>query len=263
MNIYFIENKEVQQVLKFFESRRKFSHLPGTVNAIAQSVKFAKQKWVNIIISSTAKKGWGREYIKTIDDDFDNPLSATVFADDKNMYVNFIENGIKRFDMKPGLLGGKNAAKHGGKFAIVGFKHGTPGAQNMDSMPVTIYTKVKNITKSDIMKSYKVIGIGENLNLTTKKRVHNKANSLKDLRGSNSGKTSKYEGLMKSGSKDHSQYVTFRVVSKNSTGWINPGSPKVNIFNTVVRKVKPGITKIMNDGIKLDTEAGFEYLNGK
>ena len=68
---------------------------------------------------------------------------------------------------------------------------------------------------------------------------------------------------MKSGSKDHSQYVTFRVVSKNSTGWINPGSPKVNIFNTVVRKVKPGITKIMNDGIKLDTEAGFEYLNGK
>jgi hypothetical protein len=250
MTIYAVEEgNQIGKLLRLLGS----SSFPGLTNAIKISANMIQKEWIDTIQKSTAKKGWKSEYIRAIHINFENELNAEVYADENNKYVNFIEDGIKRFDMKPGLINGpKSRQGKNGRYNIVFFRKGVPGTQHIQSMAQTTYTKVKKMSKDDVIRRYKTVGIGEKIQLktkTVKKRVKTK--------------TSKGPGgLQKIGSRGHSQYGTFRVVSQQSSGWIYPGVPAIKIFSLVSRKVKPTVKKIMQDGLILDIKSGLEYLKG-
>ena len=260
MRVFVIEDKSFQKYFDLFKDRKTgemdIRCFPGVINGIQRATNYVKKEWIETLNAQQEKKGWCREYAKTIETELqNNGMVGIVEADDKNMYVNFVEKGIPRFDMKKGLLSGKNAAKHGGKFAIVPFQRGTPSAQHLSAMPIRIYEQVKKIDKRDIARRYRTIGIGANLNASTKKRIHSKGFGLK-----RASKKSIYEGMLKVGSVGHTSYMTFRIVSKKSIGWIYPGSIPIKIFDTVEKKVEPYVKKFMEEGLKSDTDAGLQYL---
>lgn len=245
MTIYAVkENDKLDKFIKLLE----IQSFPGLENSIKISANMVQREWVKTIKNSKAKNGWKNEYIKSIHINFENEMSSEIYADE-NKYINFIENGIKRFDMKPYLL--RNPNSEDGKRTIIFMRKGIPGTQHIQNMPVTTYQKIKKMSKEDLIKRYNTIGIGNIMQLKTKqvkKRIKNKAE--------------KYEGLYKVGSKGHSQFGTFVSVSKKSVGWIYPGSTPIKIFSVVSRKVEPKVKKILQDGLKMDIEARLKYLEG-
>jgi hypothetical protein len=269
MRVFAIEDKNVQRFFNLFRERKTgkmdVRYFPGVVQSIQRATNVVHKEWISLLNKQEKKKGWCRQYAETIGYELRNQgMVGYVYADDKNMYVRFIENGIPRFDMKNppngrGLLNSPRTrmGKHG-KYNIVPFRHGSPGAQHMRNLPIAVYEKAKNLNKGDIAKRYRTIGIGETLTLkggSEKKRIHSRSRGLKGKRGG-----SIYEGLLRAGSPRHTSYVTFRVISRRSTGWIYPGSPPMNIFSTVEKKVSPIVNKIMKEGFKADIEMGLQYM---
>lgn len=248
MTIYAVkENDQLDKFIKLLGNQS----FPGLANSIKISANMVQREWVKTIKNSKAKNGWKNEYIKSIHINFENEMSSEVYADE-NKYIDFIEDGVKRFDMKPGLINGPNSRQgKNGRYNIIFMRKGIPGTQHIQNMPVVTYQKIKKMSKEGLVKRYNTIGIGNVMQLKTKqvkKRTKNKSE--------------KYEGLQKIGSKGHSQFGTFRVVSKKSEGWIYPGSSSIKIFSTVSRKVEPKVKKILQDGLKMDIEAGLKYLEG-
>lgn len=150
-----------------------------------------------------------------------------------------------------GLLKSSKAKtnKDGDKYITIFMRKGTPGAKSIPNMPKTIYKKIR---KAELAQKFARSG-------SKYKAV------LKGLRGETgskkTGKASIYEGLTKMGGKGQSQYGTFRIVTKNSTGWIHPGVPASKVFSLTSRRVKPRIKRMLQEGLSLDIQAGMEYLS--
>lgn len=62
-------------------------------------------------------------------------------------------------------------------------------------------------------------------------------------------KSSRYEGLMKSGPKGHSQYLTIRTITPNSKGWNIPAQEGKGIGRIVARECGPEVEEIVGDEI--------------
>ena len=158
---------------------------------------------------------------------------------------NKIENGGMPYDMKPGLLGGPHA-KQGkkGRYNIIPFRHGTPGAKKRTigkQMPTTGYTKSgkeESIVYTAARKLDVSIGGGAaggrtawggktgnfgGLGMTSALPVEG------GRPGAYTWKNSPYESMYKVSTFYkkvwQNQYVTFRVVSDNSdpNSWWHPG----------------------------------------
>ena len=245
MTIYAVEQgDQINKLLKILGN----DSFPGLSNAVKISANKTQKEWIKTIQKSNTKNGWKKEYIRAIHINFEDDLSAEVYADE-NKYVNFVENGIKRFDMKPGLINGpKSRQGKKGRYNIIFFRKGVPGTQHMPAMPKVIYKKIK---KAELVQKYKRGGSKYKAVLTGLRGETKKKKS---------GKTSIYEGLTKMGKKGHSQYGTFRVVSQTSTGWMYPGVPGVKVFSIVKNRIKPKIKKILQEGLSLDIKSGIEYL---
>lgn len=62
-------------------------------------------------------------------------------------------------------------------------------------------------------------------------------------------KTSKYEGMMKSGPRGHSQYMTIRVITPRSRGWNIPAQPGYGIGRQVASETAPMVEDIAANAI--------------
>jgi len=269
MKIIILEDKNLQRYFDLFKNRdtgkMDIRYFPAVINGIQRSTNYVKREWIQLLNNQTEKKGWCREYAATIASELrDQGMTGFVYADDKNMYVKFVEKGIPRFDMKnppngKGLLNSpRTRVGKKGRYNIVPFRHGAPGAQHITNMPIAVYEKAKNLDRGEIAKRYRTIGIGGSIATQggiVKKRVHSKASRLKGKKG-----RSIYEGLIKTGSAKHTSYVTFRVISQHSTGWIYPGSKPMNIYDTIEKKVQPVVKKILSESLKADAVGALKFI---
>lgn len=254
MEIFIIKKEDqMEKLLNLLGS----SYFPGLTNSIKISANMVKRKWIESVKKAKTKEGWKIKYINSININFENELNVEVYADENNKFVNFVETGIKRFDMKDppkgkGLLNGPNSRQgKNGRYNIVFFQKGVPGTQHIQTMgddepsSQAIYKKINQLSKSDIVKRYKTIGISKKIQMkskTVKKRIKTK--------------TSKGPGgLQKIGSPRHTQYGTFRVVTKDSPGWIYPGVPEAKVFSLVARTMKSKVKQIMKEGLILDIKS--------
>lgn len=164
-------------------------------------------------------------------------------------HANSIENGFEGFDMKPGLLAGPNAktTKDGGKYNVVPFSIGTPGAleENFNGgiMPQEVYDVVKSkpvekmlpgggmaskpLTVDDLPQPFQ--------QPKTKSVVLPGTKTAKDYQH----KHSIYEGIRKVQDPvtKQNKYQSFRAVSSNSDplAWIHPGVEAKNIAEKVLQ----------------------------
>ena len=243
-------------------------HMPGLQNAVQVATNKVLKAWVTGVKESGSKEGWKREYIKSINIDRDTaPLESSVSA--SGMFMNFVEEGVKRFDMKPGLLNGPKARMgENGPYNIVFFRKGVPASKTITPMPRSIYQLAQKLDKGEVDKRYRVIGIGGAGPFTTanlKSKIYKTETARLGSTPKKHWKKGKdiYKGLVKTGSAKHTVYGTFRVVTKNSTGWIHPGVPASPVFKSITNKMQPEIKKILQEGLSQDILSGLKHLKGK
>lgn len=137
-----------------------------------------------------------------------------------------VEDGAPARDMKKSLATSKKArrAKDGSLYLIIPFRHFTPSDQR-PSMPKEIYALANALSRSYQrgQDGYRLSATGHFVprwryqwggSLPSKKALQ--------AAGFSAAVASRYAGLYKFGEPRHTNYITFRVMSEKSTGWIRP-----------------------------------------
>lgn len=225
----FVDTSSIAQSFNLNE-RQVADLLDYTVKEITERFAQAWQYEAGI-----ALKGSRGEYINSIvvvDEGFAKGSVMLV-----GEHANSMEEGMDGFDMKPGLLSGPNAksTKDGGKYNVVPFSIGTPGAleENFNGglMPQDVYDVVKD-KKVEIplpgggkaSKALKPEEIPVQFRAPKVKSV--KIPGTKQT-GEYTHKNSIYEGIRKveDPATGQNRYQSFRAVSTKSDplSWIHPG----------------------------------------
>jgi len=177
-------------------------------------------------------------------------LSPSSFAVDLvGQIPNMIESGAPSYDMKEGLLKGKNSkvGKDGKRFNIVPFTFGTPGAlsENFTSiLPQEVYEAIlekpqdvpiiggvstQGLTLNEIPEKYR--------EKQSRMVQHPVSKAWKHYEH----KSSIYEGVVrqKSNVTRQNSYVSFRRVSENSDpfSWIHPGFVAMNLSDLALNEL--------------------------
>lgn len=222
------KGKSISRLMKLTGDRAS----PYVFKAVRRATNIVLREWVDSVDKSTAKEGWKKNYVKSINIEPQSNLSESVVSAE-GMFVNFVEKGIKKFDMKPGLLkSDKVKPGKNGPYIIVSFRHGTPGSQHMGpTMPKEIHRAMQKI-KGNLLQ-----------------------HRIRSIRGLKDYKLpSKYKGMIKQTVEGHEQYRTFRVVTKDSKGWMYPGATAVPVYNKVKQSVKNKIRKEVHRGLIKDIQ---------
>jgi hypothetical protein len=178
------------------------------------------------------------------------------------------ERGKPRWDMKPMLLGGPKTrlSKKGIKYNIIPFRHGVPGGSvnsHFKTMPRDIYAAARQLKPTMSKKIAldlfgtehysKIVKYGESLNsqqhalLLAKHSGHPRHKSI-----------SIYEGMYRVqatyGKATQSQYLTFRMVSENSSpdSWWHPGRAAQPHVQWVIDFCRPKIEARLRKAATLD-----------
>lgn len=170
---------------------------------------------------------------------------------------NAVEGGLNPYDMKPGLLGGKAAAKNQGKYVTIPFRH-YPSAQSAERVP----TKVPNY-KQDLANVMKRSGLGGIKKAPSGQALQGKVGIAKGTQKyvqklKPHHKNTIFEGLtqyQKTYQKStQSQFMTFRRVSQKSdpSSWLHPGIKAVRIVPEVESWVQEQLSTIVESIAKGD-----------
>jgi len=252
-----VPDKEIDRVVNLLGK----DMFPILAKAVQHASVIVRDEWRNMIDDkSTSPQGWKRKYKMSVEIQPGNTsdgLSAVVGPQGSNeMFANFVEKGIRAFDMKPGLVNGPHArinAKTKEKFNIVHFRKGVPGTQTIPNMPEDMYEDIQE-SDTSIEKRMRVAGTGGRGSWADVKNKLNEKKYTKGYHKFNPAKTGDTEedkkrevfaGMIKSGSKGHSSYGTFRVVTMKSKGWKYPGVTASPVFEALVTKVKPIIHALL------------------
>lgn len=212
-------------------------------NAIESLAISTRDKWV--ALAKEKLKSARSEYVRGLQEK--SSLKKTGSLEYEVALVgwlpNAVEGGINPFDMKPGLLGGKNAAKNDGKFATVPFRHfkGAKAAERVSKAPN--YKKdLANVLKNSGLD--KVIKDSKGKAIEGKVGVASGTSKLGIKKLKPHHKSTIFEGLTKY-QKNYkkstgSQLMTFRRVSRNSdpASWLHPGLPGVHLMRDVEKYVR-------------------------
>lgn len=220
--------------------------LPYMAKSVKKSANMVFKEWKNRVISSSAKDGWKRRYSESIRiEDTGNPFFTIISAEGN--YVDLVENGRKRYDLKPALLSGPHARQgKNGPYNIIFLRKGVA------NMKGGIHKTMGQITGRGSALNLRVTGIGEKIPLairnlaegTPGKGLMSRAYSKKTARLEGEDIPKEYKGMVRAGAKGHSQYGTFRIVSRKSKGWIIPKVNAVPVFKKLYRDME---TKIVDD----------------
>lgn len=145
-------------------------------------------------------------------------------------YAEAIEKGTKERDLKQMLATAPKArrAKDGHLYLIIPFRHGTPGTVGLRAMPARVAQMAQALSRSKRTGTYmepSVTRKGEQVERYRYRwggRLTGK--QLADA-GLGFQVQRRYQGLVKFGEAGHSSYMTFRVLSEKSKGWVLPARP--------------------------------------
>jgi hypothetical protein len=199
------------------------------------------------------------EYLRSIQDGlrFPDDLTGEVFS--TSPHRNFIEDGQPPRDMKADLLASPKAKinKDGKRWMTVPFRHGAPGTQGIQPMPKNVHAMAKQLGFSRRNGALK--GLITGTSYTWNGRLKASPQGQRSHSGSHPGagytwKTGQYSGMVKMGSKGHSQYMTFRRVSENSDpkSWRHPGVEPKPIRQAVVENTKEEVLALIRRGFEMD-----------
>lgn len=175
-------------------------------------------------------------------------------------YAEAIEKGTKQRDLKEILPTAEKArrAKDGSLYLIIPFRHGTQqNAVGLRPMPSRVYAMAQALRRSSIT-GHRMEPSVTRPGQQVERNVYSWGDHLTvaQLRaaGASFREQNRYAGMYKFGEPGHSSYVTFRVMSSKSPGWILPARPGIWAARTAAQVA-------LQDGESLLKEALWEDLN--
>lgn len=238
--------------------------LPHTKHAVQESLKFIKNTWSDIA-TKEIKYSTGN-YVQAIQIEYGGEYSGQVV--NRLPYAGYVEYGVSSFDMKKMLSTSHQVrvSKKGIRYLIIPFRHMTPGehtkqgAQNQrataKSMPKNIYDLAKSLAKSNVTGTYHETS----KNIASPAKARNYKNGIPQAQrwkynwGQRlTGIGGIHEGMVKMNTTGGgSQYLTFRVMSQKSRGWIHPGIEAKHLTQKTVAQVSGKINSYLEENFNKD-----------
>jgi hypothetical protein len=232
-----------------------FPHLSQAVYAVAERVQL---RWRQSVKAAKLWEGEKAAYIASITYQPTGPFSARVESDYKHALA--IENGRPAYDLKRMLRTSNKtrAAKDGTRYLIIPFRHNTPGnGASAPAMPEAVHAIVSN---DDFEKS-RITGMGKRLSATgvlVPRRIYSWGDRL-DVSAPKlkpTHKSNPYQGMVRmdssAGKKQGSVYLTFRVMSEKSSGWLVPAKPGLFIVQKIMQDMQPKADIAFSKAMALD-----------
>jgi hypothetical protein len=257
----------LDNVLKAVERAGK-GELPYTKEAVrSATVDVVQRTWIQYASGATVTYSGGTfrinvvtgEYIRSIENGLRFPEDLTGEIISTSPHGNTIEDGIKPFDMKPGLLASPKAKpmKDGGKFITVPFRHGTPGTSGLSAMPVNVYQQANKLGFSRRNGALKAFFTGRKYvwNGRLKETSQGQRSHIAPHPGQKyTWKSGQFSGMVRVGKAGHTQYLTFRRVSTNSdpSSWQHPGVKPRPIREAVVENTREEVLHLIRQGFEMD-----------
>lgn len=241
------------------------------VGAIAQQTA---ANWRQGIYRAKLWSGEKDAYAATISYRMTSDMSAVVESDYR--HASEIENGRPPRDLKKMLDTSLKVrrTKSGTRFLIIPMRH------NVSSMPSAVYAQAMGLAPSSIIGQGRrrageivtsAIGVGmfpvsakeqranpfatstqTRKTATVNRNIYSWGDKL--VSGSLSGKGDRFSGMYRFNTSTpgapRSTYLTFRVMSENSKGWIVPAQPGQQIVKKVVDEMQPVAEKVIQEAFK-------------
>lgn len=239
--------------------------MPLLNQAVSGVVQQARIDWMEAVGRAKLWSGEKVPYSASITWKMTGAFSARVESDYK--YAQEIDDGRPARDMKKVLNTSLKVrqAKDGSRYLIIPFRHSTPGNDaHGPSMPDSVYELARQLTPS------RVVGMGRRLSgtgamdirtrnpITVAQRKYVWGGSLPapvtmPKRGA---APNRYVGMYRfdtsSGAQKSSAYITFRVMSEKSHGWVIPAKPGLQIVKGVTDRLQPLAEKAFGEAVKRD-----------
>lgn len=242
--------------------------LPYTSEAVHAALTDVIQRtWIEYASGATVTYSGGTFHVNVVSGEYTrsiqeglrmlNNLTGEVIT--TSGHGNLIEDGIKPYNQKDGLLASSKAkvGKNGSRYIIVPFRHGTPGTVAMQSMPQHVYAAAKTLGYS--RKNNFLTALVTGRKYTWGGRLQNTSEGQRSHIAPHPGKgytwkTGLYSGMVKAGKSNHSQYMTFRRVSTNSdpASWQFPGVKPRPIREAVIENTREEILQLVRSGFEMD-----------
>lgn len=233
--------------------------LPRLAQAVRMVAEQTSIDWKEAVARAKLWDGEKKPYIESIHWHMRGDFTATIWS--RYYLAEQIESGRPARDMKRMLNTSLKVrfTKNGTRYLIIPFRHGAPGT-NHSPMSPAVYAAASQLTAS------RVVSVGRRISglvafdikthkmLTVKKRNYSWGGQLERTDAPGVGRTQ--VGMVRfdtsSGKAKSSSYLTFRVMSEKSSGWIIPAQPGQFIVKGVVDRMQPMAEKIFQQAIKLD-----------
>lgn len=247
--------------------------LPRLNQAVRAVVTATQANWAEAVHRARLWQGEKDAYATSIQAKMTGDFEGLVWSDYK--YAREIDEGRPARDMKKYLDTSQKVrrTKDGRRFLIIPFRHGTPGSTaHAPAMPTEVYDAAK------LLKSSKIVGQGQRaagevtsvhhrwgtqalgkkhqtpflMDRATRQHVMVPRNiyQLGEKLAGLPKALSRYEGMVKTGSAKHTQYMTFRIMMEGQTGWIIPPQPGQRIVAGVVERMQPLAERAFAEALK-------------
>ena len=182
-------------------------------------------------------------------------------------------------------------SKDGKRYLIIPFEHGTPGSKSKREMPQEIYSEAVRLKPSVVSSKYNEGSIRQastisDANLLRKNnptRVQRNGymwgDRLTNVKGAELEDSSPYKNMVRfetnpninrekfelgkfgyqhpymnatSSSTQHSLYMTFRIMSEDSEGWVHPGLRPMGILKETYESTKQSVQSMLAKAAKED-----------
>ena len=198
---------------------------PVVSDAVEKTMEHGYKLWLDMVKTGGLPPFERDAYMKSIQREMTGPLTAHIWTDWKR--ADEIDAGIPARDMKTMLQTSARTrvSKTGSKYLIIPFRHGAAGANTLSkAMPPAVYKQAKMLSMSVVTgKTTRMGGLGK-LVPQSKHKWGGKLPSGLDTDSRH--KTDHYAGMVRfntsAGKGRSSSYMTFRVMSEKSRGWIYP-----------------------------------------
>ncbi|CAB3665575.1 hypothetical protein [Paraburkholderia rhynchosiae] len=259
-------------------TRQVFPLVNQAVRAIAEQTA---ANWQKEVYRAKLWSGEKDAYVKSITWAMAGHFAAVVQADYKN--ADEIETGRPPHDLKTMLSTSPKVrrTKDGLRFMIIPLRANTPGNDALaQSMPTDVYTAASQLKASTIVAQSKRAS-GEMTSMHPQwsakplkkqtpfmsstatrgtfmvpRNVYKWGGKLdtSGIANLSSADQKRYQGMVRMdnrtpGGKTYSSYLTFRVMSENSPGWIIPARPGLYLAKKTADAMQPLAEKVINEAV--------------
>lgn len=236
---------------------------PALAHAVRQIVIAAEERWKQFASGAPMPNGQrigirSGTYMRSIQAYFTSPFSGEVYS--SLAYADAIENGAPERDLKR-MLGSSWKVRvnaKGKRYLIIPFRHDTPGSVvGNNPMPQSVHDwfQMPGRTRSEVVGTYDRTSGALGSSIATKQRMtvpgwrykwgsRLTRQELQDM-GLPDRQVRRLAGMvnfrdqeMGSGAR-HSSYMTFRVMTEDSKGWIAPARPAMQPARQVADELRP------------------------